>query len=98
MTNWWRNWRLNSEHIAHTQWTIFRDDGWDILINADDDLPKFEEILDDLQPNIEWDVRSSRSETDHALEHLDLTIYIKEGKLKTDNFAKDIPILLSRKS
>ena len=33
-----------------------------------------------------------------ALEHLDLTIYIINGKLETDIFAKDIPIYLSRKS
>ena len=33
-----------------------------------------------------------------ALEHLDLTIYIIDGKLETDIFAKDIPIYLSRKS
>ena len=37
--------KLEAENIAHTQWTIFRDDGWDILINADDDLPRFEDIL-----------------------------------------------------
>ena len=29
---------------------------------------------------------------------VDLTIYIIDGKLETDNFAKDIPIFLSRKS
>lgn len=89
---------LRIENIEHTQWTIFRDDGWDILENADDDLPKFEEILDGLHPNINWDVRTSDEETSHALEHLDLTIYIQEGKIETDNYAKDIPIFLSRKS
>ena len=33
---------LDQHEIEHTQWTIFRDDGWDVLINADEDLPKFE--------------------------------------------------------
>ena len=68
----------------------FRDDGWDILIDADKDLPKFEEILE--YNNIKWDLRISSEENSHALEHLDLMIYIKEGKIETDNYAKDTPI------
>ena len=90
--------QLETENIEHTEWTIFRDDGWDILIDADRDLPKFEEILGGLHPNIKWDLRISSEENEHALEHLDLMIYIKEGKIETDNYAKDIPIFLSRKS
>ena len=90
--------QLEAENIEHTEWTIFRDDGWDILIDADKDLPKFEEILEGLHPNIKWDLRISSEENSHALEHLDLMIYIKEGKIETDNYAKDIPIFLSRKS
>ena len=89
---------LETNNIEHTQWTVFRDDGWDVLLNADQDLPKFEEILEGLHPNIKWDVRTSSAEDNHALEHLDLTIYIINGKLETDIFAKDIPIYLSRKS
>ena len=69
-----------------------------MLPNPDEDLPKFEEILDNLHPNIKWDIRTSSAENNHALEHLDLTIYIINGKLETDIFAKDIPIYLSRKS
>ena len=45
-----------------------------------------------------WDVRVSSAEDNHALEHLDLKIYIIDGKIETDNYAKDIPIFLSRKS
>ena len=89
---------METHNIEHTQWTVFRDDGWDVLLNADQDLPKFEEILEGLHPNIKWDVRTSSAENNHALEHLDLTIFIINGKLETDIFAKDIPIYLSRKS
>ena len=67
-------------------------------MNADEDIPKFEEVLDGLHPNIKWDLRISEESNQHALEHLDLTIFIKDGKLETDNYAKDIPIFLSRKS
>ena len=90
--------QLEQENIEHTEWTIFRDDGYDVLIHADQDLPKFEEILNELHPNINWDVRVSSAENNHALEHLDLKIYIIDGKLETDNYAKDIPIFPSRKS
>ena len=47
--------KLAENNIEHTQWTIFRDDGWDILLNADQDLPKFEDILDKRHDNIKWD-------------------------------------------
>ena len=90
--------KLAEENIEHTSWKIFRDDGWFILIDADQDLPQVEEMLESLHPNIKWDVRVSSAEKEHAIEHLDLTIYIKEGKIETDNFAKDIPIYLSKKS
>ena len=90
--------QLEINNIEHTEWTIFRDDGWDILIDADKDLPEFEEILGNLHPNINWDLRISNEENNHALEHLDLMIYVIDGKIETDNYAKDIPIFLSRKS
>ena len=51
-----------------------------------------------LHPNINWDIRTSSADNNHALEHLDLKIYIIEGKFETDNYAKYIPIYLSRKS
>ena len=72
--------KLADENIEHTPWKIFRDDGWLILLDADQDLPQFQELLEGLHPNIKWDVRVSSAENDHALEHLDLTIFIKEGK------------------
>ena len=90
--------KLEAENIEHTAWKIFRDDSWDILTNADEDLPKFLEALENLHPSIKWDVKCSSADNNHALEYLDLTIYIIEGKIETDNFAKDIPIFLSRKS
>ena len=37
--------KMEEEDIEHTEFRIFRDDAWDILLNADNDLPQFEEIL-----------------------------------------------------
>ena len=38
------------------------------------------------------------AENNHALEYLDITITIVDGKLETDIFAKDIPIYVPRNS
>ena len=90
--------KLEEEEIEHTDFRIFRDDSWDILLNADEDLPKFEEILESLHPSIKWTLNVSDPENYHALEFLDLTIMIIDGKIETDLFAKDVPILLPRNS
>ena len=71
---------------------------WDILLNADEDLPRFEEILDSLHPSIKWTLNVSDPENFHALEFLDLTILIIDGKIETDLFAKDVPIFLPKNS
>ena len=53
------------------------DDGWDTLLDADNDLDKFKEALETFgHSDIKWDVRISSANQNHALEHLDLTIYI----------------------
>ena len=69
-----------------------------------------EEILQNLHPNIEWEVnprgpsilpfvnQDGSVEDRTTLEHLDLTIHFVENKLETDIFAKDIPIYVSTKS
>ena len=62
------------------------------------DLPKFEQILESLHPSIKWEVEASKEEENHALEYLDLTIMIIDGKIKTDLYAKDIPIFLPKNS
>ena len=90
--------KLADDNVEHTAWKIFRDDSWDILLKADEDLPKFIEHLKNLHRSIEWDIRTSSAKNNHALEHLYLKIYIIERKFETDNFAKDIPIFLPRKS
>ena len=75
--------KMEDEEIEHTEWTIFRDDGWDTLLDADNDIGTLREALKNLHPDIKWDVRTSSANQNHALEHLDLTIYIIEGKLET---------------
>ena len=89
---------MEAEDIEHTGFRIFRDDGWDILINPETDLPKFEQILQELHPSIEWEIKDTTEENNHALEYLDLTITIENGRLETDIYAKNIPIYVPKSS
>ena len=38
---------------------------------------------------IDWDIKATEAENNQALEYLDMTITIVDGKLETDIFAKD---------
>ena len=102
--------RLDESEVQNTGWTIYRDDGWLVAINGEEDNTVIEEILQNLHPNIEWEVnprgpsilpfvnQDGSVEDRTTLEHLDLTIHFVENKLETDIFAKDIPIYVSTKS
>jgi hypothetical protein len=102
--------RLEEAGVEHTGWTLFRDDGWMVLLGGMADLPVTEEILQTLHPNIEWEVnprgpsappvvRQDGVVVDTSvLQHLDITIHLTDGRLETDLFAKDIPIFVSRRS
>ena len=93
-----------------TGWTIYRDDGWMVALNGMEDVPVIEDILQNLHPNIDWEinprgpsvqpfVHDDGSVVDrNTLEHLDLTIHFVDGKLETDIFAKGVPIYVSTKS
>ena len=102
--------RLVEEEVQTTGWTVYRDDGWLMALNGGDDVRVIEEILQNLHPNIEWEVNPrgptiqpfvnvDGSVVDRTtLEHLDLTMHIVDNKLETDIYAKDIPIYISTKS
>ena len=102
--------QMEEKNIDSTDWTVFRDDGWLALLRGLGDLEKFEDILQNLHPNIKWEF-NPRGPTvppgmgpngeiidRSVLEHLDLTIHFVDNHLETDVFAKDIPIYISRKS
>ena len=80
---------MQDENVEHTGFRIFRDDGWDILINADQDLPKFEDMLESLHPSIKWTVEVSKEENKNALEYLDLTIIKSVGYRLNVNCSTD---------
>ena len=101
---------LEERGVLNTGWTLFRDDGWLVLLRGMEDVPVVEDILQNLHPAIKWTVnprgpsapalvRSDGAVVDTSkLEHLDLTIHLLDGRLETDVFQKDIPIYISRRS
>ena len=46
--------------VETLHFTLYRDDGWDILINGEQDLAAFEEHLNNLQQNLQWTVKCGR--------------------------------------
>ena len=79
--------------ISNTSWTIFRDDGFLMLLGGMGDLAVVRQILNDLRPAIKWEC-NPRGPTAPALigvdgvaintnilEHLDLAIHLIDGKL-----------------
>ena len=102
--------RLEDKGVENTGWTIYRDDAWLVALNGLEDVPVIEDILQNLHPNIEWEinprgpsiqplVNPDGSLLDRTtLEHLDLTIHFVDNQLETDIFAKDVPIYVSTKS
>ena len=101
---------LERRGVSSTDWTIFRDDGWLVLLGGMGDVGVVEEVLGSLHPNIRWEVnprgptapalvRADGTQVDTTkLEHLDLSIHLLDGRLETDIYQKDIPIYISRRS
>ena len=69
--------------------TIYRDDGWELLIKGEQDLPQYLEHLEGLHPNIKWETKYGREG-----EYLDLYLTIKNGKIESKVFSKSEPICL----
>ena len=47
--------RLVDSQVQTTGWTVYRDDGWLFALNGVTEVPVIENILQNLQPNIEWE-------------------------------------------
>ena len=102
--------QLEQQNVKNEDWTLYRDDGWLVLLGGMADMDVVKDILGGLHPNIKWEVnprgptappvarRDGTVVDASVLEHLDLAIHIINGRLETDLFAKDIPIYVSRRS
>ena len=50
--------RLEEREVNTTDWTLYRDDGWLIALSGLEDIPVIEDILQNLHPNIRWEVNA----------------------------------------
>ena len=50
------NQELEARGVANAGWTIFRDDGYLVLLGGMEDVGVVEEVLATLHPSIRWEV------------------------------------------
>ena len=82
--------KLTNECDVETlDFSIYRDDGLDVLINGETDLVAYQEHLDSLHPNIKWDITTGRVGT-----YLDLELMIVDGRIESRVFTKSAPVYL----
>lgn len=75
--------------MDHIDFSIYRDDSWDILKNGENDLQAYEDQLDSLHPNLKWTTKYGKEG-----ELLDLYLMIIDGRIETKVFTKSEPIYL----
>ena len=61
--------------VETVHFSIYRDDGLDILVNGEMDLQQYKDHLNNLHPNLTFDIRSGKEG-----QYLDLWIVLKDGK------------------
>ena len=84
---------LATSNIDSILYSIYRDDGHDILKNGLVDQPAYQRHLDSLHPNLKWDLACG---TEGG--YFDLFLMIKDGKIEWKTFTKTPPVYLSRSS
>ena len=74
--------------VETCEFSIYRDDGLEILEN-EDDIERYKEHLNSLHPNLEWETNYGREGP-----YLDLYLMIVDGRIETKVFTKSPPIYL----
>ena len=82
---------LQTSNIDSVLYSIYRDDGLDILTRGLEDQPAYQEHLDSLHPNLKWDLNCAKEGG-----YLDLFIMLKDGKVEYKTFTKTPPLYLNR--
>ena len=73
--------------------SMYRDDGFDVLLRGERDLHQFKNHLNNLHPNLKFETKSGKEGS-----YLDLWITLKDGKIETRSFKKFEPTYLDPKS
>ena len=82
---------LETSNIDSILYSIYRDDGRDILTRGLEDQERYQQHLDSLHPNLKWDLTCAREGG-----YLDLFLMIKEGKIEWQTYTKTPPLYLHK--
>ena len=69
---------------------LYRDDGFDVLLNAEQDLGTFEDHLNNLHPNLQWTLKCGLEGS-----YLDLWLMIDNGRIEWRNHRKTPAVYVS---
>ena len=82
---------LETSNIDSVFYSIYRDDGLDILKRGLEDQAAYQQHLDGLHPNLSWDLNCAKEGG-----FLDLFIMIKEGRVEYKTYTKTPPLYLNK--
>ena len=66
---------------------LYRDDGWDILLNGEQDLQRFKDQMNGLHPNLTWTATCGQEGG-----YLDLWLMLENGRIEWKNYKKTPPV------
>ena len=75
--------------VDTADFSIYRDDGLDVLLNGEADLQAFVDHLDSLHPNLKWETVCGKEGP-----YLDLWLSLENGKIESKVYTKSPPIYL----
>ena len=67
--------------------TLYRDDGLDVLLNGEEELRIFKDHMNNLHPNLTWTMECGKEGG-----YLDLWLMIENGRIEWKNFKKTPPV------
>jgi hypothetical protein len=73
--------------VETLHFTLYRDDGLDVLLNGEQDLAAFDEHINGLHQNLQWTVNCGCEGG-----YLDLWLMIENGRIEWRNFKKIPPV------
>ena len=84
---------MDSSNIDSVLFSIYRDDGVDILVNGKTDQQAYQREMDSLHPNLKWDLTCEKEGG-----YLDLFLMIKDRRIEWKTFTKTHPLTLAGKA
>ena len=73
--------------VETLHFSIYRDDGLDILPGGEEDLPALVQHFNSLHQNLSWEFNHGKEGA-----YLDLWVMLKDGKIQTKIFTKSEPV------